>query len=163
MLFLYFFHLSLVFVGFIQEVWKVGVDSWNLSGLVGGFLHFYSLRTCREGFVWQPGNGLEIYLMLFCYPPSCDQKNIAFLTFISHFQLLQINYHLKLSHCYSVYSEACIFSTLVPLVPWLIFSCFKIIEQIFNFPAQSCLSINALCLELCYISSDLFNEQKHRN
>lgn len=133
MLFLYFFHLSLVFVGFIQEVWKVGVDSWNLLGLVGGFLHFYSLRTCREGFVWQPGNGLEISLMLFGYPPSCDQKNIAdfYITLSTASDKLPFK------------AESLLLCLLWGLyffveVPWLIFSCFKIIEQIFNFAAQSC-------------------------
>lgn len=38
-----------VFVGLVKEAGKVRVDSWNLSGLVGGFLHFCSLRTHRGG------------------------------------------------------------------------------------------------------------------
>lgn len=51
MLFLYLFQLSPVFVSLAKEVGKVRLDSWNLSGLVGGFLHFYSLRTRRGGFL----------------------------------------------------------------------------------------------------------------
>lgn len=45
------FQLSLVFVGLLKEVGRVRVDSWNLLGLVGGFLLFYILRTCGGGFV----------------------------------------------------------------------------------------------------------------
>lgn len=45
------FQLSLVFVGLVKEVGRVRVDSWNLLGLVGGFLLFCILRTCGRGFM----------------------------------------------------------------------------------------------------------------
>lgn len=70
----------LVFVGLVKEVGRVRVDSWNLLGLVGGFLLFYILRTCGGGFVWQPDNGLEIKPDAFFFPTS--PKEIAFLFLI---------------------------------------------------------------------------------